>query len=168
VSGANAARFPHLVGEMVRRGHSIGNHSMNHDPFLMLKSSRVLRREIVEAGNVLRKMGIEALAFRPPVGIVNPKLFPILKERGLFCVTFNCRARDAGNLRIRNLSDRILQKVKSDDIVLLHDRPPRSPEDHVVLWDEMEKTLAGIRARGLRIVPLSDLVDRDIMRLKSL
>lgn len=168
VSGVNAARCPNLIRELIRRGHTIGNHSLSHDPFLMLKGSCTLEREIVEAGNVLQKMGIEALAFRPPVGIVNPKLFPILKARGLFCVTFSCRARDAGNLRIRNLSDRILQKVKGDDIVLLHDRPPRSPEDHVVLWDEMEKILAGIRARGLKIVPLADLAGRDIMRLKSM
>jgi peptidoglycan/xylan/chitin deacetylase (PgdA/CDA1 family) len=168
VSGVNAARCPDLIRELIRRGHTIGNHSLSHDPFLMLKGSRTLEREIVEAGNVLQKMGIDALAFRPPVGIVNPKLFPILKARGLFCVTFSCRARDAGNRRIRNLSGRILQKVKGDDIVLLHDRPPRSPEDHVVLWDEMEKVLAGIRAGGLKIVPLADLAGREIMRLKSL
>lgn len=167
VSGANAARFPHLVGEIIRRGHSVGNHSMNHDPLLMLRGSRTLCREIVQAGEVLQKMGIHALAFRPPVGIVNPKLFPVLEALGLFCVTFNCRARDAGNWRIRNLSDRILKKVKSDDIILLHDRPPRGFEDPAVFWDELEKTLAGIRDKRLRIVPLSDLAGRDIMRLKS-
>lgn len=168
VSGVNAARCPDLMRELIRNGHTVGNHSLNHDPFLMLRSSRALEREIVEAGNVLQKMGIEALAFRPPVGIVNPKLFPILQARGLFCVTFSRRARDAGNLRIRNLSGRILQKVKGDDIVLLHDRPPRNPEDQAVLCNEMEKILAGIRARGLKVVPLAELTGRDIMRLRSL
>jgi len=107
------------------------------------------------------------LAFRPPVGIVNPKLFPVLETLGLLCVTFSCRARDAGNWRIRDLSGRILRKVKGDDIILLHDRPPRGAEDPAVFWDELEKTLSGIRAGGLRIVPLSDLVGRDILRLKS-
>ncbi len=168
VSGVNAARCPNLIRELIRRGHTIGNHSMSHDPFLMLKGSRTLEREIVEAVEVLRKMGIDALAFRPPVGIVNPKLFPILKAEGLFCVTFSCRARDAGNRRIRNLSDRILQKITGDDIVLLHDRPRQGSDDPDILWNEMEKILAGIRARGLKIVPLAELAGRDIMRLKSL
>ncbi len=168
VSGVNAARRPNLIREVIRRGHTIGNHSMSHDPFLMLKGNRTLQREIVEAGEVLRKMGIEALTFRPPVGIVNPKLFPILKAEGLFCATFSCRARDAGNRRIRNLSGRILQKIKGDDIVLLHDRPSQGSDDPDVLWDEMEKILAGIRARGLKIVPLAELAGRDVMRLKSL
>ncbi len=167
VSGVNAARFPHLINEMIRRGHSVGNHSMNHDPFLMLRGSGTLRREIAQAGEVLGRMGIDALAFRPPVGIVNPKLFPVLETLGLLCVTFSCRARDAGNWRIRDLSGRILRKVKGDDIILLHDRPPRGAEDPAVFWDELEKTLSGIRAGGLRIVPLSDLVGRDILRLKS-
>lgn len=168
VSGVNAARCPDLIRELIRRGHTIGNHSLNHDPFLMLKGSRTLEREIAEAGEVLRKMGIETLAFRPPVGIVNPKLFPILKAEGLFCVTFSCRARDAGNRRIRNLSGRILQKIKGDDIVLLHDRPRQGSDDPDVLWNEMEKILSGIRAGGLKIVPLSELAGRDIMRLQSL
>jgi len=167
VSGVNAAQYPELILEIIRRGHSIGNHSMNHDPFVMLKSYRVLYREVSEAQCVLHKMGVDTLVFRPPVGIINPKLPPILNQLGLICVTFNCRALDAGNFRIQNLAGRILKKVKDDDIILLHDTPPRRPEDHDVFMQEIEKILTGINDRGLRIVPLSGFVNREIMNLKQ-
>lgn len=167
VSGLNARQYPGLIDEIIRRGHSIGNHTMQHDPLIMLKSYRVLYREVYEAQAVLRKMGIDALAFRPPVGIINPKLPTILDRLGLFCVTFSCRAMDAGNIRVKNLAFRILKKLKDGDIILLHDKPPRRSEDHPVLFQEIENILTGIQDRGLRVVPLARLIDRKIMTLES-
>jgi len=165
VTGVNAARLPDIISEIIRRGHSIGNHSYSHDPFVMMKSYRTLFREVDEARRVLQKTGIDALAFRPPVGIINPKLPSILKRLELFCVTFSCRARDAGNRRVKNMAVRILKKVKGDDIILLHDKPPRRGEDDDVLWLEFEKILKGIVDRGLRIVPLSELIGKKLMNL---
>lgn len=164
VSGCNAAKFPALIQEIIRRGHSIGNHSYSHNPFLMTKSYRVLYREIYEAKKVLQEMGIDALAFRPPVGIINPKLPSILRQLKLYCVTFSCRARDAGNFRIKNLARRILKKVKGDDIILLHDKPPRRPEDNLEI--EIEKVLRGIAEKGLSVVPLSELLGKNLMNLE--
>ena len=167
VSGFNAARHPALIDEIIHRGHTVGNHSMKHDPFIMLKSYRVLYRDVYEAQDLLRKMGIDALAFRPPVGIINPKLPSILDRLGLFCVTFSCRAKDAGNFRVKNLAVRILKKLKGDDIILLHDKTPRRSEDYPVLFQEIENLLKGIQDRGFRVVSLADLIDREIMTIKS-
>ena len=162
VSGANALSYPEIIREIIARGHTIGNHSFNHNPFVMLRSYNYLYQEIFRAQEVLRKMGIHTLVFRPPVGIINPKLAPILDKMGMFCVTFSCRAFDAGNRRVKNLGSRILKKVKADDIILLHDVPPRSKEDSVILLPEVEKILQGLVIKGLKIVPLSDLISRDI------
>jgi peptidoglycan/xylan/chitin deacetylase (PgdA/CDA1 family) len=112
-------------------------------------------------------MGIDARAFRPPVGIINPKLPSILDRLGLFCVTFSCRAMDAGNLRIKNLAVRILRKLKDGDIILLHDKPPRRNEDYPVVFGEIENILKGIQDRGFHVVPLAQLIDREIMTIES-
>lgn len=163
VSGANTRRHPELISEIVRRGHEIGNHSMGHDPLLMLKSTKTLDREVRQAARVLREAGVEAFAFRPPVGIVNPKLFPVLHSMGLVCVTFSLRARDFGNRRVKNLAARILPKVRGDDIILLHDTPVRRHTDEALLWEEFEKILVGLKKTGLKVVPLSELIGRQIM-----
>ena len=162
VSGINSLKHPEIIKKMIDRGHSIGNHSFNHNPFLMLGSYHYLYQEIFRTQEVLKKMGVNALAFRPPVGIISPKLPAVLDRLGLFCVTFNCRAFDAGNRRIKNLASRILKKVKADDIILLHDVPPPREKDSAVLLPEIEKILQGLMIKGLKIVPLSALIDRDI------
>jgi peptidoglycan/xylan/chitin deacetylase (PgdA/CDA1 family) len=163
VSGANALSHPEIIREIIARGHTIGNHSFNHNPFVMLRNYNYLYQEIFRAKEVLKKIGIHTLAFRPPVGIINPKLAPILDKLGMFCVTFSCRAFDAGNRRVKNLSSRILKKVKADDIILLHDVPPRRKEDSVILLSEIEAILAGLTVKGLKIVPLSTLTNREVM-----
>ena len=143
VSGVNALSHPEIIKEIIARGHTIGNHSFHHNPFLMLKSYNYLYQEIFRAQEVLRKMGIQTLAFRPPVGIINPKLAPLLDKLGMFCVTFSCRAFDAGNRRVKNLGSKILKKVKADDIILLHDVPPRRKEDSDILLSEIENHIGG-------------------------
>jgi len=163
VSGANALSHPEIIREIIARGHTIGNHSFNHNPFVMLRSYNYLYQEIFRTQEVLKKMGIHTLAFRPPVGIINPKLAPILDKLGMFCVTFSCRAFDAGNRRVKNISSKILKKVKAEDIILLHDVPPRSKEDSVILLSEIETILAGLTVKNLKIVPISTLINREVM-----
>jgi len=163
VSGVNAQNHPDIIADIVARGHMIGNHSYHHFPFLMMKSRRSLYREIAEAQTVLSAMGIKTKVFRPPVGIINPKLAGVLNELDMFCVTFSCRAFDAGNRRIKNLSGRILKKVKNGDIILLHDIPARDDNDCKQLLNEVEMILIGIRDKGLRIVPLNILIGREFM-----
>ena len=162
VSGVNALSHLEIIREIIARGHTVGNHSFNHNPFVMLRSYNYLYQEIFRAQEVLRKMGIQTLAFRPPVGIINPKLAPILDKIGMFCVTFSCRAFDAGNRRVKNLGSRLLKKVKADDIILLHDVSPRSKENSVILLSEIESILQGLTVKGLKIVPLSTLISRNI------
>lgn len=163
VTGVNAARFPEIIGEIIARGHTIGNHSFHHYPFLMLKSSKVIYREILTAHELLKKMGVNTIAFRPPVGIVNPKLAPLLQKLNMYCLTFSCRAADFGNRRVENISRKILEKVKADDIILLHDVPPRRMDDQELLLKEIDNLLSGLQTRGLEVVPLSTLIGKTIM-----
>ncbi|MFZ3157838.1 MAG: polysaccharide deacetylase family protein [Smithella sp.] len=162
VSGVNALKHPEIINEIIDRGHTIGNHSFHHNPFLMLGSYNYLYQEVSRTQEVLKNMGVKVLAFRPPVGIISPKLPSVLNKLGMFCVTFSCRAFDAGNRRIGHLASKILKKVKADDIIVLHDIPPRKKEDSDILLPEIEKILQGLIGNGLKVVPLSKLIDRKI------
>ena len=162
VSGVNASSHPDIIREIIDRGHSIGNHSFNHNPFLMLKSYRTIYYEVSAAQEILQKLGVQTLAFRPPVGIVNPKLAPILDKLGMYCVTFSCRAGDAGTRYVKHISREILKKVKADDIILLHDISPVEKVDSGILLAEIEALLSGLILKGVEVVPLSILINREV------
>jgi peptidoglycan/xylan/chitin deacetylase (PgdA/CDA1 family) len=163
VVGENAVKYSDLIAAILEHGHDIGNHSFSHDPFLMLRSAKTLYREIESAQTVLKHFGICPLAFRPPVGITNPRLYRVLSQQGLSCVTFSCRANDFGNRFIQGLSKKILAKVKPDDIILLHDVRPKGAMDTESYLREIDLILYGLKNKGLHMVPLAELLEKPVM-----
>ncbi len=163
VIGSKAAAYPELINEILSKGHDIGNHTMNHDVFLMLRSSNKLGTEIEKCQDALEAFGVRPLTFRPPAGIINPRLWPQLLSRGLYCVTFSCRALDRGNHRVSGIARRIVRQVKAGDIIMLHDCAPKNNETAGHWLKEVEQVITGIRAKGLRIVSLSGLLGRPVM-----
>jgi peptidoglycan-N-acetylglucosamine deacetylase len=163
VAGVKAQRHPGPIREILSRGHTVGNHSYHHDPFLMLRSRTKLRDEVVRTQGVLAAFAVRPLTFRPPVGITNPRLPGILRELGMCCVTFNCRAFDRGNRRIAGLAEIILRKVRPGDIILLHDVVPKGGAGIEEWLAEMEKILLGLKGQGYQVLPLEKLIDRPVM-----
>jgi len=163
VTGKKAAASPELVKEIVRQGHLVGNHSYKHSYRILFKTSSTIAEDIEAAQNVLSDFGIRPLAFRPPAGITSPRLRSALLKTGMYLVNFSCRPLDGGNRRINNIAKKILNRVRPDDIILLHDsRPP--DEDLIPAWlTEIEKLLTGIEAKGLMVLPLSELIGKPVM-----
>jgi peptidoglycan/xylan/chitin deacetylase (PgdA/CDA1 family) len=165
VVGARTKRLPGLIREILSRGHTLGNHSYHHDPLLMLRSRAKLREEIIRTQDVLSAFAVRPLTFRPPVGITNPRLPDVLRELGMYCVTFSCRAFDRGNRRIDGLAEIILKKVRPGDIILLHDvTPKKGGEEGIEAWlAEMEGLVSGLKRQGYQVLSLEELIDRPVM-----
>ncbi len=163
VNGGKAARHPELTAEILAQGHTLANHSFSHDMLGAFKSTQTMAREIEATQAALKAVGVEALAYRPPMGITSPRLGRLMKAKGMVVVNFSCRARDGGNRWIKNLSERILKRVRADDILLLHDLPP-TPASLLPYWvNEVDLILKGIREKGLEVLPLADLIGRPVM-----
>jgi len=163
VTGANAERHREIVREIIACGHTVGNHSYSHSPFLMLKGRRTLKREVEAAQRVLGEFGIVPLAFRPPRGITSPRLWRVLLELGMYCVTSSRRASGGGNRRVERLAVRLLPKVAPGDILLMHDVTPRDGDvEHLLL--EIESLIRGLRTKGMELVPISRLIGKDVMQ----
>lgn len=163
VNGRKAGLYPQLINEILSHGHCVANHSFNHDVFMALRSEQTVMRDIEAVQEVLSQHGIAPLAFRPPAGITSPRLRSVLQTKGMFTVNFSCRARDGGNRRLKHLSQKILRRVRPDDIVLLHDIAPRSAA-LLSLWvEEIHRILEGIRTKGLVVLPLAELIGKPVM-----
>ncbi len=158
VVGERVEAHPALLDRIAAAGHEIGNHTQTHDVFLALRSMRRLEREVAVCQELLTRHGIVPRVFRPPVGITNPRFLRILARHRLACVGFSCRPLDFGNRRIERLAERVLRRVRDGDVILLHDGCPEEAVAEPWL-DQLAAILAGLRSRGLEVVPLSDLLD---------
>ena len=163
VVGKQARKYPDLIADILARGHSIGNHSWQHDNLLMLRSKNRLGQDIRRTQEFLISRGVKPLIFRPPAGITNPRLKSILEGEELVTVTFSCRAFDHGNKKISNLAERITSKLKPGNIILLHDIAPKT-EDAVKGWKkEITILFATLEKDKQEVLPLELLIGSEVM-----
>jgi len=167
VTGQKAAEHPQLIKEILLHGHTIGNHSYIHDNLLMFRRIKNIAGEIKSAQNVLNDFGIIPLAFRPPVGITGPRLRPAMLNSGMVVVNFSCRACDGGNRWIKNISKKILRRIRPGDIVVLHDVRPSEQFDLAYWLKEMDLLVSGIKEKGLAVLPLAEIIGRPVMITKT-
>ncbi|MBU1986131.1 MAG: polysaccharide deacetylase family protein, partial [Proteobacteria bacterium] len=163
VVGEKAARHPDLIADILVQGHSIGNHSWQHDNLLMLRSRKRLQQDIHQTQEVLKQSGIQTLVFRPPAGISNSRLKQVLLDENLVTVTFSCRIFDQGNKKITNLARRVLHKLKPGDILLLHDIAPEKEAMTTYWTNELNTLFSSLRKGSYDIQPLERLIGQPAM-----
>ena len=154
---------PELTARVLAEGHELGNHSYSHDVLLMMRTGSRLADEIRRGQEVLAAQGQRPLCFRPPVGIVNPRLWPELLRQGLMAVGFSRRAMDWGNRKVPGLSGRLLSGVRAGEILLLHDCPGGASFEVAAWLQEVEAVLDGLEQKDLAVRPLSVLLGRPVM-----
>jgi peptidoglycan-N-acetylglucosamine deacetylase len=164
VVGENAARHPELIAAILAGGHTIGNHSLRHDSFLMLRAPKTLQADIRATQEILAKSGVIPLVFRPPVGITSPHLGRVLAGENLIAVTYSCRAFDRGNRDIHDLAGRILRRLQPGAIVMLHDLPPQQ-ENQTGQWQQELDRFFSVLKETNQVVPLAEIIQEPVMRL---
>jgi peptidoglycan/xylan/chitin deacetylase (PgdA/CDA1 family) len=153
---AKAAAFPELIEEIVRRGHSIENHTYRHAPTFALNGVRASRREIAQAQAVLTELaGQRPRYFRAPAGMRNPWLQPILGQLGLELVSWTRRGFDTVCREPRKVERRLLRSLGAGDILLLHDgSSARDAVGTPVVLEVLPRLLDAIAQRDLKAVAL--------------
>jgi peptidoglycan/xylan/chitin deacetylase (PgdA/CDA1 family) len=150
VIGARAARHPELVAEMLRRGHEVGHHTQTHPAATFWCASPARLRAELDLGlAALAQGGAKPRWFRPPVGIKNLFLGRALAQRGLSCVAWSLRTRDGVGRDPARIAARALRRVRSGDILLMHEGEDVDPRVRV---EAIALVLKGLDTRGLRCV----------------
>jgi peptidoglycan-N-acetylglucosamine deacetylase len=155
----NAARHPELCREIVRRGHAVENHSRHHRYTFALRGPAGMRAEI-EAGQAMltELTGRAPRFFRPPAGVRNPLLDPVLHALGLRLVSWTRRGFDTVHSP-DFVASRLLPSLAAGDILLLHDgNAARSASGEPVVLQVLPRLLEAARARSLRPVALHQAV----------
>jgi len=164
VIGAKAAAHPRLIRDIIDQGHSVANHSYRHDSLLMFKSYRDLKNDIQTTQAILEGLGVQPHIFRPPAGIANPRLKAVLAEIGLTMVNFSCRIFDRGNKSIDGLAERVMNRIRPGDILMLHDTCPEPDELKKYWLSEIDRLFRDLR-KEKTILPLAEVIKLPVMNL---
>jgi len=171
VIGEHAARYPELTSEIVKRGHTVENHSQHHSVLFSLYGPGAFRREIeaaqssiqgafrreIEAAqsSIQEATGDEPLFFRAPAGLRNLFLYPTLHRLGLRYVTWTRRGFDTRAGDMQKILGRLTRNLAPGDILLLHDgHSARTDGDQPVILEVLPSLLEHAMSSGLKPVSL--------------
>jgi cellulose synthase/poly-beta-1,6-N-acetylglucosamine synthase-like glycosyltransferase/peptidoglycan/xylan/chitin deacetylase (PgdA/CDA1 family)/spore germination protein YaaH len=163
VVGMNAARAPELVTRAYAEGHEIGNHSFTHPDVAAIGDLR-LRLELEATSRLVETLlGRRPLLYRPPsLADIEPRTlegaaaFARAGSLGYLVVDADVDPRDWESPSADELTARVLDETGGGGVVLLHD----SGGDRSTTVAALPRIIGGLRARGLEIVPLAELVGK--------
>jgi peptidoglycan/xylan/chitin deacetylase (PgdA/CDA1 family) len=157
VIGARADEHPALIAEIVRRGHALGNHSYAHARLSAALPVARLTDDLERAQATLtRAQGRAPRWFRPPAGVLSPRVTEAARRAGLELVGWTATARDGIATPVERALARLTRAVRPGAILVLHDAAERRDRPPIVA-DVLPRLLEVLRAQGLRSVTLDEL-----------
>ncbi len=153
VIGERAEKYPHLITEILARGHGLANHTYTHPSgSFWCAGPKQIRREIDRCGEMLRTTPYRpAQFFRAPAGLKNPFVHPALELRDLSLIGWSARGLDGVARDPVKIAKRIEKGAAPGAIVVLHEgkRTEKEPDFSPRC---LELTLQHLAARGYRFV----------------
>ena len=144
-------KYPDETKAIASAGFDIGNHSENHLNMPRLSAEK-MTEEIVSVNKKIKDLtGNTPVFFRAPFGDYANNLMTCIEDLGMVGIQWSIDSLDWKGLGVKDITERIVPKAKSGDIVLFHNN-----SDHVL--DALPVVLEALRKKGFRFVALSEMV----------
>lgn len=121
VLGRRAQKYPGLIADIVRRGHTIGNHSFSHQ-FMPAMPTKIIEHEIHETNlSIAEAAGNAPVLFRPPYGLMDRRAADCLKERNMTPVYWGAVSEDWLGVGEKRVVERTMSRLKHGTLIVLHE-----------------------------------------------
>lgn len=134
VTGEHAQLHPEIIKRMSEEGHLIGNHTYSHMQ-LQASNQAEFKQELIKTNEIITEItGEEVLYVRPPYGTWDKK---IETELNMFPVLWNVDPLDWCSDNASCIIEKVVNKVKENDIILMHDYYDSSVTAALSIVDEL-------------------------------
>jgi peptidoglycan/xylan/chitin deacetylase (PgdA/CDA1 family) len=120
LTGAEVAKHPGIVEDIMSAGHGVESHGMEHRHHL-LHGPRWVHRDLDDAVNALRSVGVTPRHFRPPYGQTTTATLMAASHHDLVPVLWSCWGREFAQPSAEAVAARVRRGLAPGSIVLLHD-----------------------------------------------
>jgi peptidoglycan-N-acetylglucosamine deacetylase len=119
--GKHVQQRPDIVREVVKAGHTVGNHTFTH-PLLIFKSAAENNKELLDCRAALQDaIGEHSSLFRPPFGGRRPATLRIVRELGMQPVMWNITGYDWSAPPATVIEQKVSRRIGGGNVILLHD-----------------------------------------------
>ncbi|MGN9810628.1 polysaccharide deacetylase family protein [Micromonospora sp. BQ11] len=123
VVGENVQNHPDLVQAIVADGHTLCNHSWNHDVRLGTRSADRIRADLLRTSDAIRAAAPEAPIsyYRQPGGAWTPAVVAVAEELGMIPLHWTVDTSDWQAPGAGRIAATVITGVQPGSVVLLHD-----------------------------------------------
>ena len=143
--------YPKEAKRIHELGHEIGLHGYSHSCMAKMCQEE-LEREIADTLALLPEV-CKPLFLRPPGGNYNETVLDAARQAGLGVLSWSVDPKDWATHDAQVIGQTVVKKVRSGDVILLHDMSDSSVEAALSIVDEL-------KAQGFRFVTVSELAKR--------
>ena len=144
--GYRVELYPREAARIAAEGHEIGLHGYSHDPMCDMTQAQVTR-EIQKTAALLP---YDVRFLRPPGGKYNEATCAAAKKEGLAILSWSLDPKDWACDDAATITERVVEKAKDGDVILLHDMSDSSVTAAFRIIDRL-------KAKGFRFVTVSEL-----------
>jgi peptidoglycan-N-acetylglucosamine deacetylase len=146
VLGRSAAAYPDLVRQEFAAGHGVGNHTWSHRRLTGLTGGQLATEVGTTSAAIQRATGAPVRCLRPPYAVVDAASADRVRALGLRLVLWDIDTYDWRGPGAGVIAGRVLGRVRSGDVVLMHDGGGNRGQTLAAL----EQVLATLSAKGFR------------------
>jgi len=158
--GRSLEKHPQLARRLVAQGHELGNHSWRHSRWQNFFGEDELAGEIERGAQAIAAVTgsqVEPL-YRPPMGLKSPPLARAARRHRLTLVAWSLHSRDTRTADPKRTAQRVLERIRPGDIVLMHDGHDRPGRHRPACAQAVPSILQGLSEKGLQCVTVSELL----------
>jgi len=111
--------------------------------------------------------GVTPRLARPPCGVRTPAYFAATRSLRLRTVQWDVAGFDWKRRSAKQIADEVLHRVRAGSIILLHDGDSEGKRDRRETVAALPLVIDGLHARGLRIVPLTQLLGEKEVKIAA-
>lgn len=153
-------KYPDSVKEISDSGNEIGNHSDTH-PHMSKLSSDKIKNEVTSCNEKIKNItGKSPELFRAPYGEYNNQVVEAIKGLNMYCIQWDVDSLDWKDPTAKQITDKILNKVKPGSIVLMHNGAKNTPE-------ALPMIIKGLQDKGYKIVPISQIIYKEKYKIDT-
>jgi peptidoglycan-N-acetylglucosamine deacetylase len=145
--GTNINNNLDVLNNLYNSGMEIGNHSYSHKLLTRLSKEKVEEEFNKTSELIYNNISIYPTVFRPSYGSVNKKIKSVVKGP---IILWNIDTLDWKHHNSNYIYNKIVNKVKDGDIILMHDI-------YSATENAIEKVIPELLRRGFKIVTVSEL-----------
>jgi peptidoglycan-N-acetylglucosamine deacetylase len=142
-----------ILRRVVQRGHSVGNHTMNHAD--VSSGNEAARGQIRSTTKRIRAAtGVRPCTFRPPGGARSAALDKLVKDEDMVEVLWNVDPEDFSGVSPSTIEARVVSGIGRGNIIVMHD----GGGDERNTLAALPRILREVKKRGFKAVTVPELL----------